>query len=64
VILITFQWYQKSGRECHRSKLAGKKFDVEILNLSKLSEKDIKRQYQLKISKGLQLRRTLMIAKI
>jgi hypothetical protein len=53
VILITLQWYQKSGRECQRSKLARKKFDVEILNLSKLSEKDIKGQYQLKISKGL-----------
>jgi hypothetical protein len=41
----------KSGRECQGSKLAGKKFDVEILNLNKLSVEDIRGQYQLTISK-------------
>jgi len=45
------------------TKQETQKFDVERFNLRKLNELKARKQYQLKISKSLQLWRTQMIAR-
>jgi hypothetical protein len=54
VILNTTWWLQKLAVSNQR---AGE-FDVERYNLSKLSELEERKEYQIKISKSLQLWRT------
>jgi len=46
------------------SKQAAQKFDVERFNLRKLSELEVRKQYQIKISPGSQLWSTYFIAGI
>jgi hypothetical protein len=45
-------------------KQEAQKFDVEKFNLGKLSELEVRKQYQIKISPGLQLWSTYFIARI
>jgi len=45
------------------SKQVAQQFDVERFNLRKLSELKVRKQYQIKISPGLQLWRTYFIAR-
>jgi hypothetical protein len=49
VILITIWWLQKLG-SLAVSKQTAQKFDVERFNLKKLSEVEVRKQYQIKIS--------------
>jgi hypothetical protein len=49
VILITVWWLQKLGKLAV-SKQGAQKFDVERFNLKKLSELEVRKEYQLKIS--------------
>jgi ferredoxin-fold anticodon binding domain-containing protein len=50
VILISFWWLQKVWEGLAVSKQAAQKFDVERFNLRKLSELEVRKWYQNKIS--------------
>ena len=45
------------------SKQAAQKFDVEIFDLRKLNELEVRKQYRLRLQTGLQLWRTYVIAR-
>ena len=45
------------------SKQAAQKFDEERFNLRKLNELEVKKKYQIEITKRLQLWRTLMLTR-
>jgi hypothetical protein len=46
------------------SKQAAQKYDVERFNLRKLNEQEVRKQYQIEISIGLQLWRTYVLMRI
>jgi hypothetical protein len=50
VILITIWWLQNLGRLAI-NKQSAQKFNVERYNLRKLNELEVRKQYQIKISK-------------
>jgi ribosomal 30S subunit maturation factor RimM len=58
VITITNWWLQKFGERLVVNKQVADKFDEERYYLSKLSEFEVTKQYQITISKVLQLCRT------
>jgi len=58
VITITNWWLKKFGERLVVNKQVADKFDEERYYLSKLSEFEVTKQYQITISKVLQLWRT------
>jgi len=50
VILITIWWLQMLGKDYQEVNKQHRSFDVERFNLRKLSELEVKKQYQFKIS--------------
>ena len=58
MITITNWWLKKFGERLVVNKQVADKFDEERYYLSKLSEFEVTKQYQITISKVLQLWRT------
>jgi hypothetical protein len=51
VILIIIWWLQKLGKDCQQGNKAEQKTDVETINLKKLSEREVTKQFQIELSK-------------
>jgi hypothetical protein len=50
VILIVIWWLQKFGKGCQQGNKQHKKTDVERFNLKKLSEMEVRKQFQIELS--------------
>ena len=51
MILIIIWWLQGLGKDWQKSKEAAQKFGVERFNLRKLNKLEVRKHYEIKISK-------------